>query len=83
MHIDLPEKRYYKIGEVAKAFSVNTSLIRFWEKEFEIIKPKINPANPATTGIIMSSIVLIWLYKKTYTSEVYINSIMTCIELTN
>ena len=50
---------------------------------FENIKPKINPANPATTGMIMSSIVLIWLYKKTYTSEVYINSIMTCIELTN
>ncbi|MGY8909800.1 MAG: MerR family transcriptional regulator, partial [Flavobacteriales bacterium] len=42
MHIDLPEKRYYKIGEVAKAFSVNTSLIRFWEKEFVIIKPKKN-----------------------------------------
>ena len=42
MHIDLPEKRYYKIGEVANAFSVNTSLIRFWEKEFEIIKPKKN-----------------------------------------
>ena len=42
MHIDLPEKRYYKIGEVAKAFQVNTSLIRFWEKEFEIIKPKKN-----------------------------------------
>ena len=42
MHIDLPEKRYYRIGEVAKAFSVNTSLIRFWEKEFEIIKPKKN-----------------------------------------
>lgn len=40
MHIDLPEKRYYKIGEVAKAFGVNTSFIRFWEKEFEIIKPK-------------------------------------------
>jgi len=42
MHIDLPEKRYYKIGEVAKAFQVNTSLIRFWEKEFDIIKPKKN-----------------------------------------
>jgi DNA-binding transcriptional MerR regulator len=42
MYIDLPEKRYYKIGEVAKAFSVNTSLIRFWEKEFDIIKPKKN-----------------------------------------
>jgi DNA-binding transcriptional MerR regulator len=42
MHVDLPEKRYYKIGEVAKAFSVNTSLIRFWEKEFDVIKPKKN-----------------------------------------
>ncbi len=42
MHIDLPEKRYYGIGEVAKAFGVNTSLIRFWEKEFDILKPKKN-----------------------------------------
>ena len=42
MHIDLPEKRYYGIGEVAKAFDVNTSLIRFWEKEFDILKPKKN-----------------------------------------
>lgn len=42
MHVDLPEKRYYKIGEVAKAFGVNNSLIRFWEKEFDILKPKKN-----------------------------------------
>lgn len=42
MYIDLPVKRYYKIGEVAKAFSVNTSHIRFWEKEFDILKPKKN-----------------------------------------
>ncbi|MDT0651608.1 MerR family transcriptional regulator [Autumnicola edwardsiae] len=42
MHIDLPEKRYYSIGEVADAFKVNTSLIRFWEKEFDVIKPKKN-----------------------------------------
>jgi len=42
MYIDLPEKRYYKIGEVAKAFGVNTSHIRFWEKEFDILKPKKN-----------------------------------------
>ena len=42
MHVDLPEKKYYKIGEVAKAFGVNTSHIRFWEKEFDIIKPKKN-----------------------------------------
>ncbi|WP_460218072.1 MerR family transcriptional regulator [Psychroserpens sp. MEBiC05023] len=42
MHINLPEKRYYGIGEVAKAFNVNTSLIRFWEKEFDVLKPKKN-----------------------------------------
>ncbi|NKI26008.1 DNA-binding transcriptional regulator, MerR family [Arenibacter nanhaiticus] len=42
MHIDLPEKRYYSIGEVADAFEVNTSLIRFWEKEFDVLKPKKN-----------------------------------------
>jgi len=42
MFIELPEKRYYGIGEVAKAFGVNTSLIRFWEKEFDALKPKKN-----------------------------------------
>jgi DNA-binding transcriptional MerR regulator len=42
MQIELPEKRYYGIGEVAKAFDVNTSLIRFWEKEFDALKPKKN-----------------------------------------
>lgn len=36
------EKLYYTIGEVAKMFDVNTSLIRFWEKEFNIIKPHKN-----------------------------------------
>ena len=42
MHINLPEKRYFKIGEVAKAFDVNASLIRFWENEFNVLKPKKN-----------------------------------------
>lgn len=42
MHVELPEKRYYGIGEVARAFEVNTSLIRFWEKEFDALKPKKN-----------------------------------------
>lgn len=36
------EKRYYTIGEVAKKFEVSTSLIRFWESQFEIIKPRKN-----------------------------------------
>lgn len=42
MHVELPEKRYYGIGEVARAFDVNTSLIRFWEKEFDVLQPKKN-----------------------------------------
>lgn len=37
-----PNKLYFSIGEVAEMFEVNTSLIRFWEKEFDIIKPHKN-----------------------------------------
>ncbi|MEK6615248.1 MAG: MerR family transcriptional regulator [Bacteroidota bacterium] len=37
-----PERIYHTIGEVAKMFKVNTSFIRFWEKEFDILKPKKN-----------------------------------------
>lgn len=42
MELNLPDKHYYSIGELAKAFDVNTSLLRFWEKEFDIIKPRKN-----------------------------------------
>ena len=34
------EKLYYTIGEVAVMLDVNTSLLRYWEKEFDILKPK-------------------------------------------
>lgn len=36
------EKLYYTIGEVSEMFQVNASLIRFWEKEFQIISPRKN-----------------------------------------
>jgi DNA-binding transcriptional MerR regulator len=36
------EKLYYSIGEVAEIFNVAPSLIRFWESEFDLIKPKKN-----------------------------------------
>jgi DNA-binding transcriptional MerR regulator len=36
------EKLYYAIGEVAVMFDVSTSLIRYWEKEFDILKPRKN-----------------------------------------
>jgi DNA-binding transcriptional MerR regulator len=46
--IEVPEdevlfqKQYYSIGEVAAMFKVNTSLIRYWENEFDIIEPRKN-----------------------------------------
>jgi len=36
------EKLYYNISEVSKMFSVAPSLIRFWESEFDCLKPKKN-----------------------------------------
>ena len=46
--VEIPEdevlfqKQYYSIGEVATMFKVNTSLIRYWENEFDIIEPRKN-----------------------------------------
>lgn len=46
--IEVPEdeilfqKKYYAIGIVAEMFKVNQSLIRFWENEFDILKPRKN-----------------------------------------
>jgi DNA-binding transcriptional MerR regulator len=37
-----PEKLFFTIGEVAKLLNVNTSTVRFWENEFDIIQPKKN-----------------------------------------
>jgi DNA-binding transcriptional MerR regulator len=36
----MTEKIYFKIGDVAEKFGVNTSLIRYWEQEFKFIKPR-------------------------------------------
>ncbi len=36
------QKQYYSIGDVAEMFHENTSLIRYWDKEFSILKPKKN-----------------------------------------
>lgn len=35
-------KFYYSIGEVADMFDVNTSTIRYWEKEFSVLRPRKN-----------------------------------------
>ena len=38
----MSSKLYSKIGDVSKIFNVNASLIRYWEQEFDFIKPKKN-----------------------------------------
>lgn len=46
--VDVPEddvlfqKVYYPIGKVAEMFKVNQSLLRLWENEFDVLKPKKN-----------------------------------------
>ncbi|MCL2131928.1 MAG: MerR family transcriptional regulator [Lentimicrobiaceae bacterium] len=39
MKLKEDEKMFYSIGEVSKMFGVNTSLVRFWEREFACLKP--------------------------------------------
>lgn len=47
-NVEIPEddillsKQYYSIGEVANMFKVNTSLLRYWETEFDILEPRKN-----------------------------------------
>lgn len=67
-----PEKLYYPIGEVAEMFGVNASLIRFWEKEFDILQPKKNKkGNRLFTAEDLKNLKLIFhlVKEKGYTLE--------------
>ncbi len=56
-----PDKLFYSIGEVAKMFDVNTSLIRYWENEFDVIKPQKNKkGNRLFTQKDIENFHLIW-----------------------
>ena len=66
------EKRYFTIGEVASELGVATSLIRFWEREFSIIKPKKNrKGNRQFTQQDLKSVKLIYhlVKEKGYTLQ--------------
>lgn len=65
-------KRYYTIGEVAEMFEVATSLIRFWETEFDLINPKKNKkGNRQFTQEDVSNVKLIYhlVKEKGYTLQ--------------
>jgi len=38
--VTLQKKLYYSISEVASWFKVNTSLLRYWENEFDVLQPR-------------------------------------------
>ena len=43
--MDELNKRFYRIGDVADILGIPASTLRFWEKEFTIIKPVRNAKN--------------------------------------
>ncbi len=45
MDFQIPEKLYYKIGEVAKYTGIKTHVLRYWETEFKAIKPNKSRSN--------------------------------------
>lgn len=66
------EKLYYPIGEVAKMFDVSTSLLRYWEKEFDILKPRKNKkGNRLFTKVDLENLKIIYhlVKERGYTLE--------------
>jgi DNA-binding transcriptional MerR regulator len=45
MDLQIPDKLYYKIGEVAKFTGVKTHVLRYWESEFNTIRPNKSRSN--------------------------------------
>ncbi len=65
-------KSYYPISEVAIMFNVNISLLRFWEKEFDVLKPRKNRKGNRLfrpEDIKMLKLIYFLLREKKYTIE--------------
>jgi DNA-binding transcriptional MerR regulator len=39
MTVAIPEKQYFKIGEVSEILDVEPYVLRYWESEFKLLKP--------------------------------------------
>jgi DNA-binding transcriptional MerR regulator len=79
------EKLYYTIGEVAAMLDVNTSLLRYWEKEFDILKPRKNSnGDRSFTKEDIETVKLIYhlVKEKGYTLEGAQARVKTDLELT-
>ena len=70
--MELPDKLYFKVGEVSDIVEVPAYVLRFWETQFPRIKPKRTPAGQrlyrkADVELILSIKQL--LYKEKFTIE--------------
>src|SRR5210317_1963510 len=45
MDFQIPDKLYFKIGEVAKFTGIKTHVLRYWETEFKTIRPNKSRSN--------------------------------------
>ena len=43
--IEIPNKRYFTIGEVSKITKIKTHILRYWEKEFDVLEPTKRTGN--------------------------------------
>ena len=43
--IEIPNKRYFTIGEVSKITKIKTHILRYWEKEFDMLEPSKRTGN--------------------------------------
>jgi DNA-binding transcriptional MerR regulator len=70
MHIELqPDKRYYSIGEIAKAFDVNASLIRFGTVNLTFLSQRKTLGNRMFTLKIKNLQLIYHLVKRGFTLE--------------
>jgi len=69
MRPKIPDKLFFKIGEVAETTGVETHVLRFWENEFEILKPGKNRSGQRLYQ--KKDIELIWKIKALLYDEKY------------
>lgn len=72
MQLNIPNKTYFKIGEVARLAEVNTSVLRYWETEFSFLKPEKSSSGQrlyTRTDIELICQIKQLLYNEKYTIE--------------
>jgi DNA-binding transcriptional MerR regulator len=72
MQLNIPDKTYFKIGEVARLAGVNTSVLRYWETEFSFLTPEKSSSGQrlyTRTDIELICQIKQFLYHEKYTIE--------------